>query len=128
MREGAPDDAVRKRRLPRLETIERPAALSHMAHFIEATSHDLSLLNEKLQYQASRDSLTGLRNRGETERLLLACLNETRAIHQPLTVLLLDGRIRLAIDRRIRARRYAVHARGPQQETTSTPRFAEASR
>lgn len=90
MREGAPNDAVRKRRLPRLETIERPAALSHMAHFIEATSHDLSLLNEKLQYQASRDSLTGLRNRGETERLLLACLNETRAIHQPLTILLLD--------------------------------------
>ncbi|MCX5512583.1 autoinducer 2 ABC transporter permease LsrC [Kaistia algarum] len=45
-----------------------------------------------------------------------------------LTVLLLDGRIRLAIDRRIRARRYAVHARTPQPETPSTPRLAEASR
>jgi AI-2 transport system permease protein len=31
-----------------------------------------------------------------------------------LIVLLLDGRIRLLIDRRIRARRYAVHARAPQ--------------
>lgn len=90
LREGDPDKSIRKRRLPRLESIERPAALSHMAHFIKATSHDLSLLNERLQYQASRDSLTGLRNRGETERLLLACLNEIQAIHQPLTVLLLD--------------------------------------
>jgi len=37
-----------------------------------------------------------------------------------LSVLLLDGRIRQVIDRRIRARRYAVHDRAPAAENIST--------
>jgi AI-2 transport system permease protein len=44
-----------------------------------------------------------------------------------LSVLLLDGRIRQLIDRRIRARRYAVHERSPSPEQT-TARTAEAVR
>lgn len=44
-----------------------------------------------------------------------------------LSVLLLDGRIRQLIDRRIRARRYAVHERSPFPEQT-TARAAEAAR
>lgn len=46
-----------------------------------------------------------------------------------LSVLLLDGRIRQIIDRRIRARRYGVHERGPtQSRETTTARNVEASR
>lgn len=48
-----------------------------------------------------------------------------------LLVLLLDGRIRLAIDRRIRARRYAVHDRGaahPPAGNANAIRTIEASR
>lgn len=46
-----------------------------------------------------------------------------------LSVLLLDGRIRQVIDRRIRARRYGVHERGPTQpRETKTARNVEASR
>ncbi|MBU1314546.1 MAG: autoinducer 2 ABC transporter permease LsrC [Alphaproteobacteria bacterium] len=46
-----------------------------------------------------------------------------------LSVLLLDGRIRQLIDRRIRARRYAVHERGPaaSDDKTTAP-TGEASR
>ncbi|EKF57931.1 sugar ABC transporter permease [Agrobacterium albertimagni AOL15] len=44
-----------------------------------------------------------------------------------LSVLLLDGRIRQLIDRRIRARRYAIHERLPSHEQT-TARTAEAAR
>ncbi|MNY60053.1 Autoinducer 2 import system permease protein LsrC [compost metagenome] len=46
-----------------------------------------------------------------------------------LSVLLLDGRIRQLIERRIRARRYAIHDRGPVHDATSSlSRIAEASR
>lgn len=46
-----------------------------------------------------------------------------------LSVLLLDGRIRQIIDRRIRARRYAVHERSPTQSPdTTTARTVEAAR
>ncbi|WP_411036381.1 ABC transporter permease subunit [Shinella sp. BYT-45] len=46
-----------------------------------------------------------------------------------LSVLLLDGRIRQIIDRRIRARRYAVHERGPAQPAeTTTAKTVEAGR
>ena len=46
-----------------------------------------------------------------------------------LSVLLLDGRIRQIIDRRIRARRYAVHERSPVPSTeTTTARTVEAGR
>ncbi|NVP56927.1 ABC transporter permease subunit [Mycoplana rhizolycopersici] len=46
-----------------------------------------------------------------------------------LSVLLLDGRIRQIIDRRIRARRYAVHDRGPTQSAEATmARTLEAGR
>ena len=44
-----------------------------------------------------------------------------------LSVLLLDGRIRQLIDRRIRARRYANHERSPSPDQT-TARTAEAAR
>ncbi|MBU2325962.1 MAG: autoinducer 2 ABC transporter permease LsrC, partial [Alphaproteobacteria bacterium] len=44
-----------------------------------------------------------------------------------LSVLLLDGRIRQLIDRRIRARRYAIHERSPSPDQT-TARTAEAAR
>lgn len=44
-----------------------------------------------------------------------------------LSVLLLDGRIRQLIDRRIRARRYAIHERSPSPEQT-TASTAEAAR
>lgn len=44
-----------------------------------------------------------------------------------LSVLLLDGRIRQLIDRRIRARRYANHGRSPSPDQT-TARTAEAAR
>ena len=37
-----------------------------------------------------------------------------------LCVLLLDGRIRQIVDRRIRARRYAVHEHGPAQPAETT--------
>jgi len=46
-----------------------------------------------------------------------------------LSVLLLDGRIRQIVDRRIRARRYAVHERTPAHtDATATARTVEASR
>lgn len=46
-----------------------------------------------------------------------------------LSVLLLDGRIRQIVDRRIRARRYAVHERTPARDSQTTPaRTVEASR
>ncbi|MCP8894472.1 autoinducer 2 ABC transporter permease LsrC [Shinella daejeonensis] len=46
-----------------------------------------------------------------------------------LSVLLLDGRIRQIVDRRIRARRYAVHERTPARDSQATPaRTVEASR
>jgi AI-2 transport system permease protein len=46
-----------------------------------------------------------------------------------LSVLLLDGRIRQIVDRRIRARRYAVHERGPAQPAdTTTAHIVEAGR
>jgi AI-2 transport system permease protein len=46
-----------------------------------------------------------------------------------LTVLLLDGRLRLLIERRIRARRYAVHDRGPQgTQNSKTVLVTEAAR
>lgn len=46
-----------------------------------------------------------------------------------LSVLLLDGRIRQIIDRRIRARRYAVHEPGPAPSAeTTTARTVEADR
>lgn len=46
-----------------------------------------------------------------------------------LSVLLLDGRIRQLIERRIRARRYAIHDRAPVHDaTSSTTGIAEASR
>ncbi|UPA24336.1 autoinducer 2 ABC transporter permease LsrC [Shinella oryzae] len=46
-----------------------------------------------------------------------------------LSVLLLDGRIRQIIDRRIRARRYAVHERSPvPSDETTTAQTVEAGR
>ncbi|WP_421577234.1 ABC transporter permease subunit [Shinella sp. M31] len=46
-----------------------------------------------------------------------------------LSVLLLDGRIRQIIDRRVRARRYAVHERGPvPSDETTTAQTLEAGR
>src|SRR5690606_2885313 len=46
-----------------------------------------------------------------------------------LSVLLLDGRIRQIVDRRIRARRYAVHERTPARDSQTAPaRTVEASR
>lgn len=64
--------------------------MSHLVHFIAASSRELEEANVKLRKMASTDGLTALLNRSEIEHVLLTKLKDERRSQRSFSVLMLD--------------------------------------
>jgi diguanylate cyclase (GGDEF)-like protein len=71
MREGLPQKADGPRRVPvEAEKSREVSLVQRLATFIDAATEDLNEANRSLRRAAVTDALTGLKNRGETQRCI----------------------------------------------------------
>ncbi|MCH3959183.1 MAG: GGDEF domain-containing protein [Selenomonas sp.] len=64
--------------------------MAHLVRFIETTTKELELSNQKLAKLAKIDRLTDLYNRGETEAGLRRMLDQAQQAQKPLAVMMMD--------------------------------------
>ena len=83
---GQHENVIMKR--PKLK--QNRSIMDHLVRFIETTTKELELSNQKLAKLAKIDRLTDLYNRGETEAGLRRMLDRARREQRPLSVMMMD--------------------------------------
>ena len=74
----------------RPELKQHRSIMAHLVRFIETTTKELELSNQKLAKLAKIDRLTDLYNRGETEAGLCRMLDQAQQAQKPLAVMMMD--------------------------------------
>ena len=90
MREGLMSGRREVAVMQRPKLKQNRSIMAHLVRFIETTTKELELSNQKLAKLAKIDRLTDLYNRGETEAGLHWMLDRARQEHKPISVMMMD--------------------------------------